>query len=367
MKTPESQRREEENYHATVNWLQGLAPGAEVRWADDHATEQMPYCRGWVDVLVPELQEILGWGWVWTISEPDEAIEAHDRWWGLRVVTDLALWELHLEAAHVVVDRDPRQLRVTDLPRSAVTAIGLAPTTSVASLPWRPGRGWRPSTVSDALTQWARKHSGRRDITFRWDPSVENPAAPMLVALAEAAEKESYLVAESQDGREVRVGGPMMDFLLNMDPDDAAEITAVLSDLAEVQPWDDIMTDPDRIPAVLHEITDIWQKRPDMRLMQLLGNCFPASHDPFYVEDKDLVQRLKTVHGDDPSTTPGLPPVRLADVIAYAARMHAFQVDKAGEPYIGHVMRVWHSVWREGGSRSADGRAPPRRHRGSTS
>jgi hypothetical protein len=44
-------------------------------------------------------------------------------------------------------------------------------------------------------------------------------------------------------------------------------------------------------------VTEWWQQRSDMRLMQLLGNCFPAGHDPYFVEDEELMKRLQAVLG----------------------------------------------------------------------
>jgi len=32
-------------------------------------------------------------------------------------------------------------------------------------------------------------------------------------------------------------------------------------------------------------------------------------------------------------------------VLRYVAEIHAEQHDKAGQPYVGHLMRIWHGVW----------------------
>jgi len=55
--------------------------------------------------------------------------------------------------------------------------------------------------------------------------------------------------------------------------------------------------DPDRISKVLQLIHKIWVQHPELRLCQLIGNCFPAS-DLYYVEDDVLVMRLKEKYNE---------------------------------------------------------------------
>ena len=58
------------------------------------------------------------------------------------------------------------------------------------------------------------------------------------------------------------------------------------------------MRDPDRIPEILALIEKIWKKNPDLRLCQLIGNCF-SLHDLYYVEDDDLEEELERTYGKD--------------------------------------------------------------------
>ena len=55
------------------------------------------------------------------------------------------------------------------------------------------------------------------------------------------------------------------------------------------------MRDPKRIPIVLEMIRKIWLKHSDLRLTQLIGNCFPPG-DNYHKEDDELVERLKFVY-----------------------------------------------------------------------
>lgn len=52
------------------------------------------------------------------------------------------------------------------------------------------------------------------------------------------------------------------------------------------------MRDPKRIDKILKLIQKIWKENSNLRLMQLLGNCFPAG-DNYYKEDDDLEKNLK--------------------------------------------------------------------------
>ena len=56
------------------------------------------------------------------------------------------------------------------------------------------------------------------------------------------------------------------------------------------------MRDPKRIPEMLKEIEDFWKQVPDWRLGQVISNFsyeMTGNNDPFYIEDKDLLELLK--------------------------------------------------------------------------
>ena len=55
------------------------------------------------------------------------------------------------------------------------------------------------------------------------------------------------------------------------------------------------MRDPKRIPKILKEIEKIWVTQPDLRLGQLLGNCFGET-GLYYVEDEKLFKVLKEAY-----------------------------------------------------------------------
>jgi hypothetical protein len=50
--------------------------------------------------------------------------------------------------------------------------------------------------------------------------------------------------------------------------------------------------DPERIKRIVRLVERIWKKLPDLRLMQLLGNCYGPC-DPYYKEDDKLEEMLK--------------------------------------------------------------------------
>lgn len=58
------------------------------------------------------------------------------------------------------------------------------------------------------------------------------------------------------------------------------------------------MKDPKRINRILELIRNIWEKKPNMRLCQVIGNCFPAG-DLYYKEDDILEKSLKGVYKNE--------------------------------------------------------------------
>jgi len=55
------------------------------------------------------------------------------------------------------------------------------------------------------------------------------------------------------------------------------------------------MRDPARIKTVLATIEELWTRYPQLRLGQLIGNCF-HTEDIYYIEDRKLVEKLKETY-----------------------------------------------------------------------
>lgn len=52
------------------------------------------------------------------------------------------------------------------------------------------------------------------------------------------------------------------------------------------------MRNPERIPKIINLLDMIWRKNPDLRLCQLIGNCF-GPQDLYHIEDKMLEKKLR--------------------------------------------------------------------------
>lgn len=57
------------------------------------------------------------------------------------------------------------------------------------------------------------------------------------------------------------------------------------------------MRDIGRIKRIIDLIKKIWYKNPDLRLLQLLGNCFRAG-DNYHKEDNLLEKKLKEMYNE---------------------------------------------------------------------
>lgn len=60
--------------------------------------------------------------------------------------------------------------------------------------------------------------------------------------------------------------------------------------------WGDVMRDPARIPEVLAKVQELWQKVPNLRLGQFLGNVAKSDVKLYYMEDDELVERLVAIY-----------------------------------------------------------------------
>lgn len=53
---------------------------------------------------------------------------------------------------------------------------------------------------------------------------------------------------------------------------------------------------PRRIGKILQLIRKIWLKNSDLRLCQLIGNCYDHLQDLYHVEDDELEERLRKTY-----------------------------------------------------------------------
>lgn len=54
------------------------------------------------------------------------------------------------------------------------------------------------------------------------------------------------------------------------------------------------MRDPARIDRILELVEKIWRNSPDFRLTQLIMNALNITYDPYYIEDNELEEALKS-------------------------------------------------------------------------
>lgn len=56
------------------------------------------------------------------------------------------------------------------------------------------------------------------------------------------------------------------------------------------------MRDPKRIDKILAKVREVWKTYPDLRLLQLLHNCLEIDSMPYYLEDDELLEKLKITY-----------------------------------------------------------------------
>jgi uncharacterized protein YihD (DUF1040 family) len=57
--------------------------------------------------------------------------------------------------------------------------------------------------------------------------------------------------------------------------------------------------DEKRIDRICSLINKIWKKKPELRLTQILGDCFDDELALPFVEDNDLETQLKSIYGEE--------------------------------------------------------------------
>ena len=59
------------------------------------------------------------------------------------------------------------------------------------------------------------------------------------------------------------------------------------------------MNDEKRIDRICSLINKVWKKKPELRLTQILGDCFDDGLALAFVTDDDLETQLKSIYGEE--------------------------------------------------------------------
>lgn len=206
--------------------LARLAPGEAVVWSDDHATLVPGVRTSWVDVRLDGICDRLGWSWALTIAGPDLDDEPSE----LSITLDYdrvvhAVWDpdtywfLPDAAIALPVGAEPDAAQLEALARVVDAGEG-------RTLSTRPG--FTITAINAALAAWTARWAQRSDLQFGYDPELVSPLVAHLVAVADALERGEVDTFEIAPG--VRAPGEVLDQLLEMGPDGAAELTAKVID-----------------------------------------------------------------------------------------------------------------------------------------
>jgi hypothetical protein len=152
-----------DSVHILTGWLRRLPERALVRWGDDGLTPTRRFASRAVDPVVDDCPV----AWPWHVLGPDDPDIGSLDAITLIVPYDLDTFEVwpggpcHGPLASYCVGRDR--------PLDVVTAAALANLRALPGAMLSVAGGWRPRTISSALSDWAAIFAGRSDLTFHWD------------------------------------------------------------------------------------------------------------------------------------------------------------------------------------------------------
>lgn len=233
----------DDGYADIVGYLEGLPQGAEVRWGSDGMSVDKPWSATWVDVQVPEIEKHAGLNWVWTIlhtadRDADDDTDAP--------TTIRAGWDADLYYVWGPIPEGGQWFVATHVCPSAFLPDALEIARLHAAREVAPderitGRrgAWTAQHISALLAMWALNHAGRDDIVFVFDPESVG-LSPLAKVAAERAKGIDAGVDESFDaGDGIRVHGDVMDEMLALGPDEAAELMSAIKDAIGKPPEQD--------------------------------------------------------------------------------------------------------------------------------
>ena len=220
----------DEETSVLIEWLKQLPENYTIEWASDHLSLEQFWAGSWIDVRVTELEQILGWGWFWTIRSPadDRSGELPIPHWEFVAPYDLDLY--------AVFDPEPPNMwYIGEIPvpkGSALSVeqdVGLEQLIQAGSNRERTKEGgWSALAVSKALAKWTVDYAGRSDIQFRWNPDIG------LSAMAQAAAEELSRFENGEEtdydlGGNLRATKGFIRFLTEVDQSDPSQAEEIMS------------------------------------------------------------------------------------------------------------------------------------------
>lgn len=210
----------DEESRQIIAWLKNQKLSTVIEWGDDCFSEEKPWAYSWVDVMIPNAEE-LRMHWVWTIVAPDDpdVAENPEAIWQIALPHDLDIHFVYDHESHDYLNEIavPCGFALTPKQEEVLQKISAESSHCERAM----CGGWTPDAVNNALMRWATKYANRPDLIFRRQPDFQSEFAKEARAVLnriEAGEEKTYDIG---DGIVASEG--VMDFLL-ADPDRAAHI-----------------------------------------------------------------------------------------------------------------------------------------------
>lgn len=216
-----------------ITWLrEKYADGDVVKWYTDSEPLDNTF-SGWVDVCLPGMEE-LHFNWVWSIDsvETDDDNEFEDPVEEEQYEEDIFTVEVEPDKEiHFTEGVEPGEIR------AVATSPGEVPSESqvfelyennidaqVETVP-----AWSVPVINQALSNWSLEYLGKI-LTFELDEDVEllSPLARKALEALEAYERGDTPGYDLGDG--VIASSETMDYLLSLDPDVSAQLTAEIKE-----------------------------------------------------------------------------------------------------------------------------------------
>jgi hypothetical protein len=212
---------------------------------------------GWVDVQVPALAGPGGDTWTWTVESSEdrdeEELDEDDpdpeegsaNWFVIDLPYDLVVVEGFDSVVREKEAEDGRKYWSPTQVDLAIRRVGEEPSEDElrAGEEWLKGAeeagdrfvrvfgGWSTELINDALASWVEVRTGVRPLV-EFDSSI-TLAGHVLEALAGARGEETFMVAATENGGEVRITSSALDSLLAMDPEAQEALGKAITGLGE--------------------------------------------------------------------------------------------------------------------------------------
>lgn len=161
---------------AILGWFKSLPSETTIQWGEDCLNREADFASGYADIQIPELEQELKLGWVWTVIVP-----------GAEDFSEEYIFNIFLEPTKeaIIAYKDDEQKTYARYLSEPYTLEQIQETEMLETQGWKVWKklGWGAQDVSEKLSKYIAENTGRRDLSFVFEEEIMSKMVQKVAAM----------------------------------------------------------------------------------------------------------------------------------------------------------------------------------------